>query len=59
VATILMAVIGLGGYHQYQQVQRAKEERAAQQAELALRIATAKLNHVFNKVRESSRASAE
>ena len=56
-----MAVIGLGGYHEYQerQAQRAKEELAAQQAELALRITTAKLNHVFNKVRESSRASAE
>lgn len=58
-AAVVMAVIGWGGYHRYEQVQRAKEERAAQQAELALRIATAKLNHVFNKVRESSRTSAE
>ncbi len=61
VAAIVMAVIGLGGYHEYQQrqAQRAKEELAAQQAELALRITTAKLNHVFNKVRENSRTSAE
>lgn len=61
VAVILMALIGWGAYHEYhaQQMEKAKEERAAQQAELALRIATTKLNHVFNKVGESSRASAD
>jgi hypothetical protein len=60
VAAVVMAVVGLGGYREYQerQIERVKEEQAAQQAELALRIATAKLNHVFKKVRASSHESA-
>jgi hypothetical protein len=60
VAAVVMAVAGLGGYHAYQehQAERAKEEVAAQQAELAVRIATAKLSHVFKKVQANSHEPA-
>jgi type VI protein secretion system component VasF len=60
VAAVVMAVAGLGGYRAYQehQAERAKEEVAAQQAELAVRIATAKLSHVFKKVQANSHEPA-
>jgi len=56
-AAILLAIGAWMGYQQHvqearikKQIEEKREETAAKQAILALRITTAKLNHVFQKV---------
>lgn len=51
-AAAVVVVASWAGIHQYNQ--RAEGERAKQQAILALRIAHAKLNQVFERVRSTS-----
>ena len=53
VAAVLLLVIGLVvGYRQEQLAQQARARKAEQQAVLALRIANAKLNRVFERVNQ-------
>lgn len=53
-AAAAVAVASWVGIQQYQSRQRAEGERAKEQAILALRIAHAKLNQVFERVRATS-----
>jgi hypothetical protein len=53
VAAVLLLVIGIGvGYRRQQIAQEARAMKAEQQAVLALRIANAKLNRVFERVNQ-------
>lgn len=53
VAAVLLLVIGLAvGYRQEQMAQEGRARKAEQQAVLALRIANAKLNRVFERVNQ-------
>ena len=53
VAAMLLLVVGIGvGYRQEQIAQEARARKAEQQAVLALRIANAKLNRVFERVNQ-------
>jgi hypothetical protein len=56
-AVLLLMVGSWFGYRQYQSVQQARGERAEQQAVLALRITSAKLNLVLQRV-DQQQASA-
>ena len=52
-AAVLLLVAGIGvGYRQKQIAQEARARKAEQQAVLALRIANAKLNRVFERVNQ-------
>jgi hypothetical protein len=55
VAAALLLVVGIAigvGYRQQQLAQEARARKAEQQAVLALRIANAKLNRVFERVNQ-------
>jgi hypothetical protein len=52
-AALVLAVATWMGYQRYQAIQVARAREAEQQAILALRITNAKLNHVFQRVKQS------